>query len=105
MNVAPAFSETILHLVRNGDDDITLRQMSVLLLVYSREELYTPREVAANLGVAKPVVSRVMDKMQDFGVLRRVADPRDGRSVLLGRTPFGEEYMASLARATNGAAP
>lgn len=105
MKVSPAFSETILNLVRNGDDDITLRQMSVLLLVYSREEPYTPREVAANLGVAKPVISRAMDKMQELGVLRRMADPRDGRSVLLGRTTFGEEYMASLARATNGVSP
>lgn len=105
MNVAPAFSETILNLVRNGDDDITLRQMSMLLLVYSREEPYTPREMAANLAVAKPVISRAMDKMEELGVLRRLADPRDGRSVLLGRTPFGEDFMASLARATNGAKP
>ena len=42
------------------------------------------------------VISRALDRLTDFDLVRRKADPTDRRSVLVQRTPAGTAYLKDI---------
>ena len=54
------------------------------------------RGLAERLDVAKPAVTRAIDRLEAFDLARRAPDPRDRRSVWVTRTAAGAAYMATL---------
>jgi DNA-binding MarR family transcriptional regulator len=92
----PILRETIIALVRQDQSDLTARQLAVLLIVYLEEGPHTVRGLAKRLDVAKPAVSRALDRLEQFELTERLADPRDRRSVNVGRTRAGKDYMERL---------
>ena len=50
-------------LVRDGQPDLSARQMAVLLTVYLEPPPHTVRGLAEKLGVTKPVITRALDSM------------------------------------------
>jgi DNA-binding MarR family transcriptional regulator len=42
------------------------------------------------------VISRALDRLADFDLVRRKADPADRRSVLVQRTPAGTAYLKDI---------
>jgi len=98
--------DTIVALVRQDGPDLSARQFGVFLTCYLESEAQTVRGLAASLDVSKPVISRALDRLADFDLVRRKADPTDRRSVLVQRTPTGTTYLkdirAILRDATNG---
>lgn len=83
--------------VRSDDPDLTSRQMSVILSVYMTEPPHTVRGLAADLNVAKPVITRALDTLSKKGLVKRSKDERDGRSVLVTRTVKGAVYLSELS--------
>lgn len=83
--------------VRSNDPDLTSRQMSVILSVYMTEPPHTVRGLAADLNVAKPVITRALDTLSKKGLIKRSKDERDGRSVLVTRTVKGAVYLSELS--------
>ena len=83
--------------VRSDKPDLTMRQMSVLLEVYMTEPPHTVRGLAAQLNVTKPVITRALDTMSDYGLLKRKQDESDKRSVLVQRTVKGAVYLSELS--------
>ena len=76
-------------LVRDGEEDLSARQLAVLLTVYLEAPPHTVRGLAAKLAVTKPVITRALDTLGRLGLLTRQRDPSDRRNVLVHRTLQG----------------
>jgi DNA-binding MarR family transcriptional regulator len=95
---------TIVALVRRDSADLTARQLGVLLTVYLGEGPHTVRGLAAALQVAKPAITRALDRLGELDLVRRKVDPRDRRSVVVQQTPAGQAFLAELRRLMAAAA-
>ncbi|MCO1595075.1 MarR family transcriptional regulator [Micromonospora sp. RHAY321] len=71
-------------------------QLRVLALISSRAETNVNR-LAELLDVVPSSASRLCDRLEATGLLRRVADPRDRREVRLVPTPAAETLLRELA--------
>jgi DNA-binding MarR family transcriptional regulator len=71
---------------------------NVVLNVVADTGRVTVTGLAAQMGVAQPVASRVVAGCVTEGLLHRVASQQDGRSVLLELTGAGLAEQARLAR-------
>jgi DNA-binding MarR family transcriptional regulator len=84
--------------VRGAAPDLTQRQMALLLTVYLAPAPQTVRGLAQALGVAKPAVTRAVDRLCALDYLRRRRDERDRRSIVLLRTIKGSVYLRDFAQ-------
>lgn len=84
--------------IKADGPDLSARQTALLLTVHLDEERYTVRALAKRLGLCKPAVVRALDSLQAMGLLRRVRDPNDKRSVLIEPTLEGSEKLSSIAQ-------
>jgi DNA-binding MarR family transcriptional regulator len=85
--------ETMVALVRRDGADLTARQFAVLLICYVEDGPHTVRGLAERTQLPKPAISRVLDRLGALSLTRRVADPRDKRSVLVACTAEGFAYV------------
>jgi len=86
-----------LHLVRDEEPDLSLRQVSILLTVYLEAPPHTVRALAQKLNVTKPVITRALDSMGRYDLVSRRRDEDDRRNVLVQRTVKGALYLERLA--------
>jgi DNA-binding MarR family transcriptional regulator len=68
------------------------------LTSYLEEEAQTVRGMAAKLSVSKPAITRALDRLSEFDLVRRKTDPLDRRSVLVQRTIAGAGFMRDLKK-------
>jgi DNA-binding MarR family transcriptional regulator len=94
----------IIELVRQDGPDLSTRQLAVFLTCYLEREAQTVRGLAAKLAVPKPGITRVLDRLSEFDLVRRKADPVDRRSVLVQRTATGTAFLRGLRMVLNDAA-
>ena len=87
----------IVELVRRDGPDLSARQLGVFLTCYLETEAQTVRGLAAKLGVSKPAITRALDRLSEFDLVRRKTDPLDRRSVLVQRTATGHGLPARTA--------
>ncbi len=87
---------TALSMVRAGEPDLSLRQMSILMEIYLQPSPHTVRGLAAKLEVTKPVITRALDSMGRLGLVARIRDPDDRRNVLVKRTVEGALFVERL---------
>src|SRR6201989_1946361 len=87
---------SIVQLVRRDGPDLSARQLAVLLTCYLTEEAQTVRGLSAKLGVSKPAITRALDRLSEFDLVRRKTDPLDRRSVLVQRTATGMAFLREL---------
>jgi DNA-binding MarR family transcriptional regulator len=90
--------QTIVALVRRDGPDLTARQLGVLLTCYLEGEAQTVRGLAAKLNVSKPAITRALDRLSEFDLVRRKTDPLDRRSVLVQRTMGGAGFLRDLKK-------
>ena len=88
--------DTVVSLVRREGPDLTARQLAVVLICYLEEGPHTVRGLAARLDVAKPAITRALDRLEQFDLAHRRQDPRDRRSIIVARTPEGQAFLDSL---------
>lgn len=101
VELRPSQALRLLHdfsyaLVRDGESDLSTRQLTVLLTVYLEPPPHTVRGLAAKLGVTKPVITRALDTMGRLGLLSRRRDEADRRNVIVQRTVKGALYVERL---------
>jgi DNA-binding MarR family transcriptional regulator len=105
IDLRPASALHLLHsislsLVRDtrpeGLADFSMRQISILLIVYLEPPPHTVRGLAAKLGVTKPVITRALDSMGKAGLLSRRRDEADKRNVIIQRTVKGALYVEKI---------
>jgi DNA-binding MarR family transcriptional regulator len=83
-------------MVRDGEPDLSARQLTILLTVYLEPPPHTVRGLAAKLGVTKPVITRALDTMGRLGLLSRRRDDADRRNVVVQRTVKGALFVERL---------
>jgi DNA-binding MarR family transcriptional regulator len=88
--------DTIVALVRRDGPDLSARQLGVFLTCYLTEKAHTVRGLAADLEVSKPAITRALDRLSEFELVRRKVDPADRRSVLVQRTLKGSAFLREL---------
>jgi len=104
MHLLRLWREVTLDVVKMDNKDLTMRQMSVLLIVYmDTDDDHTVRGLAAKLNVAKPVITRALDTLSQMGLLKRKRDDRDKRNVLVQRTVAGSVYLSELSSTISSA--
>jgi len=86
-----------LHMVRDDEPDLSVRQISILLTIYLEAPPHTIRDLAAKLEVSKPVITRALDSMGKLELVSRRRDELDRRNVLVQRTVKGALYLERLA--------
>jgi len=91
--VAQTTHQEIVKLVQPGND-YTVRQLAVM--VCCKKLPATVRDLAAELNVSRPVISRVADRLEELKFIRRIDDPEDRRSVLIELTAHGRKFIDSL---------
>jgi DNA-binding MarR family transcriptional regulator len=92
------FRQTIVALVRRDGPDLSARQLGVLLTCYLEDEGQTVRGLAAKLNVSKPAITRALDRLSEFDLVRRKTDPLDRRSILVQRTMAGSGFMRDVRK-------
>ena len=85
-----------LRQVMDDQPDLTLRQMTILLIIYLDPPPHTVKSLSARLNVTKPVITRALDSMGALGLVKRRRNDRDKRIVLIQRTVEGSLYLEKL---------
>lgn len=83
----------IVESVRRDSPDLSARQMALLLTVYLTPPPHTVRGLAEALNVSKPAITRAIDRLSQYGLLKRKEDEIDRRSVLIQRTVKGSVFL------------
>lgn len=83
----------IVESVRREAPDLSARQMALLLTVYLTPPPHTVRGLAGLLNVSKPAVTRAVDRLSEYGLVKRKIDEHDRRSVLIQRTVKGSVFL------------
>jgi DNA-binding MarR family transcriptional regulator len=94
----------IVDLVRRDGPDLSARQLGVFLTCYLESEAQTVRGLAAKLGVSKPAITRALDRLSEFDLVRRKTDQLDRRSVLVQRTATGMAFLREMRQTLRDAA-
>ncbi|MBL8548700.1 MAG: MarR family transcriptional regulator [Hyphomonadaceae bacterium] len=82
--------------VRGEEPDLTARQLAVLMTVHLGPPPHTVRGLALALKVGKPAITRALDTLSRYDLVRRRRDPSDGRNVLVEKTVRGAEFLVGL---------
>ena len=69
--------------------------LTAALATIERHGPLTPSELAARERVQRPTVTRIVDRLEELGLVTRAADPGDRRSSLITVTRAGRELLAS----------
>jgi DNA-binding MarR family transcriptional regulator len=80
-----------------SDQDPSLRQLAVLFAL--RDGVTSPVLIARRLRVNRAVVTGLLDRMEQRGLVRREADPGDRRRQRIVMTPAGAAASESISRA------
>lgn len=89
--------EALTASVRSDGPDLSARQMSILLTVYTQAPPHTVRGLADSLNISKPAISRALDRLGQLGYVRRRRDDYDRRSVQVQRTVKGAVFLSEFA--------
>ena len=88
--------DVTLDLVRDGEADLSARQLVILLTVYLQPPPHTVRGLAKKLEVTKPAITRALDSLGKIKLLDRKRDTADRRNVIIMRTVEGSLYLERL---------
>jgi len=94
--LAGVLRRTIVELVRRDGHDLSARQFGVFLICYLENEAQTVRGLAEALDISKPAISRALDRLAEFELIKRKVDPADRRSVLVQRTQAGSAFFREI---------
>jgi len=104
MQALDLWRRAVLAGVRRDAPDLSARQMAVLLTVYLTPPPHTVRGLAAELNVSKPAITRALDRLGQFEMVRRRIDDQDRRNVLVQRTVKGSVFLREWGGIISGIA-
>ena len=85
------------RLRQERQSDLSPSQLSVLGAVFF-EGPATPSTLAARERVSAPSVTRVINCLEERGLVDRVPDPDDGRQVVVSISQLGEKVLSEERR-------
>jgi DNA-binding MarR family transcriptional regulator len=84
-------NEVAIERVREATGDARIRPAHTTLLPHISAGGIRLTALAERVGVTKQAVQQLVDEMEEFGVIERIPDPRDGRAKLIRWTETGRE--------------
>ncbi|QTH19745.1 MarR family transcriptional regulator [Rhizorhabdus wittichii] len=81
--------------------DLTTRQAAILAIVCDEPGVHTVRGLAKRLGVSKPVITRALNSFGSMGLVQRVKDVDDRRSIFAEATDAGRSVRAAMRGLTH----
>lgn len=94
--------DALIDYVRSGQEDLTNRQMALLMVVYQKPGPHTVRGLARDLAVSKPVVTRALNRLGALGYLARQRDEHDRRNVFVAKTQAGAQFLDDFGQLVTG---
>lgn len=82
---------------RLGEVGLSMAKHSALSRLQEAGEPLTLSELAERLSCVRSNITQLVDRLEADGLVRRVADPDDRRSVRAELTPLGKEKQAAGA--------
>ena len=79
--------------VRGAAADLTARQFALLLSIFMKPGPHAIRDLARQLDLPKPAVTRALDVLERQGFVRRKRDRHDKRDVSVHRTVKGAVFL------------
>ncbi len=76
--------------------DLTVDQWTVIKTLYEAKDL-THKEIADECGKDQPTMTRIIDLLLKKGLVMRVENPNDRRSLHIQLTQMGNEQVEKLA--------
>jgi DNA-binding MarR family transcriptional regulator len=78
--------------------DLSMREYDVLYTLSKCDEPQRMSELNRHVLLSQPALSRLVDRLADRGLVRREADPADGRGVRLSLTDAGQALQRQSGR-------
>lgn len=97
------FGHVVTELVRGETPDLSMRQMAVMLMVYNSDTLFSVKDLAKELNLSKPAVTRALDRLDELNFAHRHVNPNDRRMVQVKRADGGGRFMQTIASLAGGA--
>ncbi|WP_436535207.1 MarR family winged helix-turn-helix transcriptional regulator [Actinoplanes sp. HUAS TT8] len=82
------------HVQICAEHDLTPAQSQLLCTI--KDEPRRMVDLAAQLGMAKPALSQLIDRIESRGLVRRTTDGQDRRVVMIHATPEGQKIGRAL---------
>ena len=79
------------------EGDPSFRQLAVLFML--REGVTSPAAIAQRLGISRAVVTGLLDRLEERGLIRREPDPGDRRRLRIVMTAAGLDASERLGNA------
>ncbi|MEJ1993342.1 MAG: MarR family transcriptional regulator [Maritimibacter sp.] len=104
LNEVGAAVEQLIHTVETFNDHaarrLGLHATDIRCLDFLRcmERGVSPKEIVTELGLKPSSGTALLDRLENNGLIRRVGNPDDRRSVLIELVDDHEEYTLSLVR-------
>lgn len=87
-------TDALNFLLNNKRDDLSVRQLSVLLRISKAP--CTVRGLAKDAGISKPAITRATDKLIKLNFATRKVDQNDRRSVIIQASATGRRLAENL---------
>lgn len=71
------------------------QEIDAIFRIRLEDGLISPLELSRRMGVSKPIVSRLLDRLNTKGVIAKTASGSDKRSYYLKLTPKGHDTLRS----------
>jgi len=78
--------------------DFSMKEYDVLYTLSKCDHPIRLSELNRHVLLSQPALSRMVDRLADRGLVRRAADPRDGRGVGLSLTGEGRAVQRRIGR-------
>ena len=104
----PHFTFSLIHAAASVNDQLeaaletvglSVTKQSALTQLAAASEPLTLGELASRLSCVRSNITQLVDRLEADGLVRRIADPSDRRSIRAELTPVGVEKQASGAEA------
>lgn len=105
MNLLAILKELIDTNPRPGGQDFSARQLAILGTVIERAGSWGVKELAADLGIVKPAVTRAIDVLVEEGLATRAQVPFDRRTIRVTATAAGKKLWTGALKAGLRPAP
>lgn len=88
---------TTLAALNELPQDLSQRQIAVLLSVYMAPPPHTVRGLSERLNISKPAICRALDALSGMDFVRRKKDDTDKRNTYVQRTIAGSVFLHDFA--------
>jgi len=95
----PLYYRNILRLTQAGSRVNPPNMQMRMLLMIIQEGMLQPSEIGIRMGISKPNVSALLDKLLKAGYVERKPDVRDRRVMHIAITPRGRKFVNSRMQA------